>query len=95
MQKQSGPYQLIYLFSKLPGLGNRSARRMARLLLQNKDLRLNGLIKGRLMLQKHKLMIANYVVILTIQKYALICSDTSRTDSIIAVVETVAEALGD
>ena len=42
MQKNSGPDQLIYLFSKLPGLGTRSARRIVLHLLQDKELRLKG-----------------------------------------------------
>ena len=45
-KETSGPDQLIYLFSKLPGLGTRSARRIVLHLLQDKDLRLKGLIEG-------------------------------------------------
>ena len=44
IKETSGPEQLIYLFSKLPGLGTRSARRIVIHLLQDKDLRLKGLI---------------------------------------------------
>ena len=40
IKETSGPDQLIYLFSKLPGLGTRSARRIVLHLLQDKDLRL-------------------------------------------------------
>ena len=46
IKETSGPDQLIYLFSKLPGLGTRSARRIVIHLLQDKDLRLKGLIDG-------------------------------------------------
>ena len=46
MRKTSGLDQLIYLFSKLPGLGNRSARRIVLHLLQDKDLRMRALIQG-------------------------------------------------
>lgn len=38
--------QLIYLFSKLPGLGSRSARRIVLYLLQDKDVRLKTLINN-------------------------------------------------
>jgi recombination protein RecR len=36
--------KLIYLFSKLPGLGQRSARRIVLHLLQDPEVRLKGLI---------------------------------------------------
>ena len=39
MKKITGPEQLIYLFSKLPGLGTRSARRIVLHLLQDKEFR--------------------------------------------------------
>jgi len=45
-KETSGPDQLIYLFSKLPGLGTRSARRIVLHLLQDKDLRLNDSSKA-------------------------------------------------
>lgn len=90
MQKQSGPDQLIYLFSKLPGLGTRSARRIVLHLLQNKDLRLNGLIQG-LVDAANRINNCKLCGNIDYTEICTICSDTSRTDSIIAVVETVAE----
>lgn len=44
--------QLIYLFSKLPGLGSRSARRIVLYLLQDKDVRLKSLINNLINIDK-------------------------------------------
>lgn len=44
--------QLIYLFSKLPGLGSRSARRIVLYLLQDKDVRLKSLINNLIDIEK-------------------------------------------
>ncbi|PCJ29291.1 MAG: recombination protein RecR [Rickettsiales bacterium] len=90
MQKITGPDQLIYLFSKLPGLGARSARRIVLHLLQDKDLRLSGLIDG---LQDAAERMKNCKICGNIDYTELcsICSDETRDGSIIAVVETVAE----
>jgi recombination protein RecR len=90
MHKQSGLDQLIYLFSKLPGLGNRSARRIVLHLLQDKDLRLRGLIQG---LEDAAHQLTNCLVCGNIDysKICSVCSNESRTDSVIAIVETVAE----
>lgn len=90
MHKQSGLDQLIYLFSKLPGLGNRSARRVVLHLLQDKDMRLRGLIDG---LQEASSKLATCKICNNIDYYEIcsICSDETRTNDIIAIVETVAE----
>jgi len=90
MRKTSGLDQLIYLFSKLPGLGNRSARRIVLHLLQDKDLRMRALIQG---LEDASSQLTNCQLCGNIDytKICSICSNESRNDSIIAVVETVAE----
>ena len=90
MRKTSGLDQLIYLFSKLPGLGNRSARRIVLHLLQDKDLRMRALIQG---LEDASAQLTNCQLCGNIDytKICGICSNESRNDSIIAVVETVAE----
>lgn len=90
MLKNTGPDQLIYLFSKLPGLGARSARRIVLHLLQDKDLRLKGLIDG---LEHAASKINNCQVCynLDYENICSICQDEDRTDSVIAIVETVAE----
>lgn len=90
MNKLSGPDQLIYLFSKLPGLGTRSARRIVLHLLQDKDTRLNSLIHG-LQDASDKIMICKSCGNLDYSEICCICSNSARNDSIIAVVETVAE----
>lgn len=90
MQKLTGPDQLIYLFSKLPGLGARSARRIVLHLLQDKDLRLKGLIEG---LEDASQKINNCQICGNIDysEICSICMDESRKVDAIAVVETVAE----
>jgi recombination protein RecR len=90
IKETSGPDQLIYLFSKLPGLGTRSARRIVLHLLQDKDLRLKGLIDG---LQDAASKINCCIVCNNIDysSKCRICLDHKRSDCIIAVVETVAE----
>lgn len=90
MQKNSGPDQLIYLFSKLPGLGTRSARRIVLHLLQDKELRLKGLIEG-LEDAANKINICNLCGNVDYAEICGICSDESRSDSLITIVETVAE----
>ena len=92
MQKNSGPDQLIYLFSKLPGLGTRSARRIVLHLLQDKELRLKGLIEG-LEDAANKINICNLCGNVDYSEICGICSDESRSDSLITIVETVAELL--
>jgi recombination protein RecR len=90
IKETSGLDQLIYLFSKLPGLGTRSARRIVLHLLQDKDLRLKGLIEG---LQDAAEKIQCCVICNNIDytSECRICMDDTRDNSIIAVVETVAE----
>lgn len=90
MKKITGPEQLIYLFSKLPGLGTRSARRIVLHLLQDKELRLKGLIEG---LEDAASKINNCQICGNIDYSDIcsICADESRNDNIIAVVETVSE----
>ncbi len=90
IKETSGPDQLIYLFSKLPGLGTRSARRIVFHLLQDKNLRLKGLIEG---LQDAYNKIQSCLVCNNIdyKDECRICQDQTRTNNIIAVVETVAD----
>lgn len=90
MRKNQGLDELIYLFSKLPGLGTRSARRIVLHLLQDKSIRLQGLIDG-LQLASDKI---NQCIIcdnLDYTELCHICADEARNDETIAVVETVAE----
>ena len=90
MQKNSGPDQLIYLFSKLPGLGARSARRIVLHLLQDKELRLKGLIEG-LEDAANKINICKVCGNVDYSEICGICMDETRADSLITIVETVAE----
>lgn len=90
IKETSGPDQLIYLFSKLPGLGTRSARRIVLHLLQNKDLRLKGLIEG-LQDAAAKIKCCTICNNIDYTPECRICMDEKRDNTIIAVVETVAE----
>jgi recombination protein RecR len=90
IKETSGPDQLIYLFSKLPGLGTRSARRIVIHLLQDKDLRLKGLIDG-LQDANTKINCCTVCNNIDYSSKCRICLDHKRTDTIIAIVETVAE----
>lgn len=89
-QKTSGLDQLIYLFSKLPGLGTRSARRIVLHLVQDKDIRLKGLIQG-LEDAASRINICNICGNIDYTELCSICSGETRTDAVIAIVETVAE----
>ena len=90
MTSQCGVEQLIYLFSKLPGLGTRSARRIVLHLLQDKDIRLKGLIQG---LEDAYNKITRCIICgnLDYEEKCKICSNPNRNDSLITIVETVAE----
>jgi recombination protein RecR len=90
IKETSGPDQLIYLFSKLPGLGTRSARRIVLHLLQDKDLRLKGLIEG-LQDASEKIKCCITCNNIDYTPECRICSDEKRDNHTIAVVETVAE----
>jgi recombination protein RecR len=90
MQKKSGAEQLIYLFSKLPGLGSRSARRIVLHLLQDKEVRLKGLIQG-LESAEQMLNICDICGNIDSANICGICLDENRNAPIIAIVETVAE----
>ena len=90
MKKTTGPDQLIYLFSKLPGLGSRSARRIVLHLLQDKELRLKGLIEG-LEDAANKLNNCKLCGNIDYDEICSICVDDKRQNDVIAIVETVAE----
>lgn len=82
--------KLIYLFSKLPGFGTRSARRIVLHLLQDRDIRLKELIKGLIHASEN---IVNCIECNNIDCSTIctICSNQNRINTIIAIVETVAD----
>lgn len=90
MQNNQGLDDLIYLFSKLPGLGNRSARRIVLHLLQDKNTRLQGLIEG-LQTVYEKIKQCEICGNLDYSITCRICGDPARNDKTISIVETVAE----
>lgn len=89
MQK-SPVEQLIYMFSKLPGLGTRSARRIVLHLLQDKEMRLQGLIDG-LFTASEQIVKCKRCGNLDANEICAICLDEQRENKVIAIVETVAE----
>lgn len=90
MKQNNEIEQLIYLFSKLPGLGNRSARRIILHLLQDKDVRLKGLIEG-MVSASAKIGKCKTCGNIDTSHECSICRSSSRDDAVIAIVETVAE----
>jgi recombination protein RecR len=88
--KNSEIEKLIYLFSKLPGLGQRSARRIVLHLLQDPDVRLKGLIE---ILQNTADKIVHCGICGNLDETSPchICADQSRMKDVIAIVETVSD----
>jgi recombination protein RecR len=82
--------KLIYLFSKLPGLGQRSARRIVLHLLQDPEVRLKGLI-ALLQNTADKVVQCSVCGNLDDISPCSICSDQTRMHDIIAIVETVSD----
>jgi recombination protein RecR len=90
MDKTSEIDRLIYIFSKLPGLGQRSARRIILYLLQDKDIRLKNLIDS-LSDASTKIIQCTTCGNLDSSEQCNICSSPNRDETTIAIVETVAE----
>lgn len=90
MTKANEIDQLIYIFSKLPGLGQRSARRIVLHLLQEKDYRLKGLISV-LSAVDHNVVKCDICGNIDSYHICQICSANDRKEPIIAIVETVTE----
>lgn len=82
--------QLIFIFSKLPGLGHRSARRIVLHLLQDKEVRMKTLIS---VLSEITENVSSCSVCgnIDIVKICKICTSDERDESVIAIVDTVAE----
>lgn len=82
--------QLIYLISKLPGLGQRSARRIVLHLLQDSEARIRSLIDSLSLVEKN--ITSCYICgNITSSAPCNICLDPSRDRNMIAIVETVAD----
>jgi recombination protein RecR len=90
MNKDNEINKLIYLFSKLPGLGQRSARRIVLHLLQDPDVRLKGLIE-LLQTTSEKITTCSTCGNLDNHSPCSICIDDGRMKDVIAIVETVAD----
>ena len=81
---------LIKRFSKLPGLGPRSARRIIFHLLKNKDLFLNPLIESLIEVEK-RIVKCEICGNLDIKKTCSICTDVDRNKNFICIVENVSD----
>lgn len=90
MQQENDINKLIYLFSKLPGLGQRSARRIVLHLLQDPETRLGSLIES-LKNTADNITVCNICGNLDISSPCNICRNNSRSQDVIAIVETVAD----
>ncbi|MES2215277.1 MAG: recombination mediator RecR [Pseudomonadota bacterium] len=90
MRTQNEIEQLIYLFSKLPGLGTRSARRIVLHLLQEPEIRLRSFIEV-LTKAESQISVCESCGNLDTIMPCKICSDESRDSSSVAIVETVAD----
>lgn len=90
MKQDNEINKLIYLFSKLPGLGQRSARRIVLHLLQDPEVRLKSLVD---MLQSTADKIVSCKVCGNLDNTTPcnICVSHTRQKDIIVVVETVAD----
>ena len=90
MNKQKQIDQLIYLFSRLPGLGRRSAMRIVLHLLSDREKRLETLVNSLNLTSK---AIKNCEVCGNLDSHDVcyICSDEKRDSLIIAIVENVAD----
>ncbi|MDX1923693.1 MAG: recombination mediator RecR [Rickettsiaceae bacterium] len=81
---------LIYIFSKLPGLGPRSARRIVLHLLEDKKHRM-GLLASTLNDASEKIEECIYCYNIDHISPCGICANKSRDNSVIAVVENIAD----
>ena len=88
--EQSPIDKLINDISKLPGLGRRSAQRIALFLLKNKDKNLSPLIES-LNLSYNKIIECNYCGNIDMQDPCNICSNISRDKSTICIIEDVSD----
>lgn len=90
MAKKTEIDQLIYIFSKLPGLGPRSARRLVLHLLKDKESRMQLLINA-LHNAYNKITECAICRNLDVISPCNICSNKERDHSTVAVLETVAD----
>ena len=90
MEKLNEIEKLIYLFSKLPGLGLRSGRRIVLHLLQDKDIRLKNLVNA-LSTAIDKITKCKVCHNIDCAEICTICDSKQRDDNIIAIVESVAD----
>ena len=88
--EQSPIDRLINEISKLPGLGRRSAQRIALFLLKNKDKNLSSLIES-LKSSYDKIIECTICGNIDMQSPCKICTNNSRDKSTICVVEDVSD----
>ncbi len=82
--------RLIYLFSKLPGLGNRTAKRIVLHLLKNKD-RLMTPVAESLLDAANAIRACKSCNNLDEEEICYICNDHKRNNKIICIVESIVD----
>jgi len=90
MNQENSIEELIYLFSKLPGLGPRSARRIVLYLLEDRQHRIE-LLANSLKNTASSIVECKDCFNLSTKSPCYICGNEKRDHTIIAVVETVAD----
>jgi recombination protein RecR len=90
MDQENSIEHLIYLFSKLPGLGPRSARRIVLYLLEDRQHRMN-LLAGTLQDTAAKVVECSLCFNIDQTSPCYVCQDEKRDRSTIAIVESVAD----
>ncbi|MBI2464423.1 recombination protein RecR [Candidatus Peregrinibacteria bacterium] len=83
---------LIHEFSELPGIGTKTAQRLAFYLLRSQH-SLHQKLGTTLLRLKENILLCENCAILTDQSFCTICSDFSRDTSTICVVEEALDAL--
>ena len=90
MEKENAIENLIYVFSKLPGLGPRSARRIVLHLIEDKKHRMN-LLGNSLIEAASKIEECSICFNIDSTNPCSICQSDERDNTILAVVENVAD----
>ncbi len=90
MNPKNSIEELIYLFSKLPGLGPRSARRIVLYLLDDKQHRIE-LLANSLQNTASSIVECSHCFNLSTQNPCHICNNEKRDNATIAIVESVAD----
>jgi recombination protein RecR len=87
---QSDLESLIRIFSKMPGLGPRSAQRLVFHLIKKREIILDQLISSLENINS-KIKYCNMCGNVTLDKVCAVCSDQSRNSGLVCVVEDISD----